>query len=822
MRGTLAYLEERMQVPSLIRLAIRALIRRPGYAITVVAVLGLGIGANTAIFSLVDAVLLRSLPYAEPESVVVVFADASARGQGARLATTPGDFFDWRAQTGTVFAGLAALRNVSPRITSLDTPVVPLTHAVTANYFQILRARPLLGRAFRDGEDAAGHDDVVMLSFALWQSKFGGDPSIVGRTIDLDSRPHLVVGVMGPDFYSPHMFNVQPDLWIPTAFERERDDRSTRDILVYGRLHSGVTVESAGAAARTVAARIAREHPDTDDRWSITLVPIRQHVVGAFTRVATIVLSAVGVVLLIVCANVASLALARGVERSGEIAVRTALGAGRARIVAELVTETLVLSLLGAAAGTFVAWFAIPALVHLIPTSAGVPFLHRAVVDSRVLGFELAIAIACALLSAVLPARQAVRLDIVAGLRATGRGGASASANRWRRLLVIAEVALAVLVVASAALLTRSLLALDRVPAGFQSGRIAKLRTSLRGDTFAAAAARVAHFEELQRRLDGVPSVQSASGVSFEPPTPEGQVAAVRLRLPGQSESLAATPSAVSRVVLPDYFETMGIPILDGRAITRADRADAARVVVISQTMANRYFSGVEPVGRSFGLDAPGARSLRIVGICGDVLTAGIDPTPQPVFYVPYAQSPLPAMTMVMRVHDGDAATPLRDAERLAWSLSPFTNVYAIETMEDRLAQLNWRARFTVSVLGGFAIVGLLLAAAGLYAVVSYTVTQRRGEIGLRMALGASANAILVEVIGAGLRTVAAGLVVGNAAALVLTRALNGMLYGVAPGDPATLALVSVSMLGVALCACVVPARAAARLDPLTALRIQG
>jgi len=807
-----------MSVVTAVRLAIRSLARRRAYSVVVILILGLGIGANTAIFAVVDAVLLRSLPYDRPESLAVVFADGSARGQGARIATTPADFIDWRAQASGSVESLAALRNVSPRITSLDTPVVPLTHAVTANYFDLLGSKPFAGRTFRPGEDTPGRDDVVVMSYGLWRTKFGGDRSVVGRTIDLDGRPHTVIGVMPPGFYSAHIFNVQPDLWIPQPFDIEREDRSTRDVLAYARMRPGQSVAAAQAALRTVAARVAREHSATEEGWSVSVVALREHVVGGFTRIAATALAAVGLVLLIACANVANLALARGAERTGEVAIRTALGASIGRIAGELLIESLVLAVMGGAAGALMAVFGIPALLHFIPASAGVPFLDRASVDLRVLLFVLAASVGCALLSALLPARQAGRVDVVDGLRGAGRGSPIASA-RWRRLLVAAEVALAIVVVAGAALMARTLVALDRFPAGFDVERIAKLRTSLRGDAFASQSARIAHFEELRRRLAGIPSVASVSGVSFEPPTPAVQIAAMRLRLPGQPENAAAPPSAAIRTVLPDYFETMGIPILTGRGITGADRADTVRVAVISASMAKRYFADVDPIGRAFSVDGSRGGPIQIIGVAGDVLTAGTDPAPQPAFYVPYAQGALPVMTIVMRVAKGDAAAPLREAERVAWSVSPYTNVYAVKTMEAWLQEQNWPTRFSTVVLGGFALLGAILAAAGLYAVVSYTVVQRRAEIGLRMALGASANAIVTGVTSDALRTVIAGVIAGDAAALGITRVLNGMLYGVAPGDPLTLAIVSVAMLAVALAACAAPAVAAARVDPQLALR---
>ena len=700
-----------MPVFAAARVAIRGLVRRPGYAAMVIAILGIGLGANTAIFGIVDAVLLRSLPYGQPESLVVVWADGSARGQAGHSATTPGDLSDWREQTDGVFSDLAAVRNMTARITSLDSQVVPLVHAVSANYFKLLDAKPLLGRVFEDGEDRPGRDGEVMMSYGLWQAKFGGDPSIVGRTIDLDARPFTVIGIMTQDFYSAHIFNVQPDLWIPYGFDRERDDRVTRDVIVYGRLRPGTSMTAAQAATRTIAARIATQHPDTNDRWSIALVPLREHVVGAFTRIAMLVLSAVGLVLVIVCANVTNLALARGVERTSDIAVRTALGASRVRIAIDVLVESLVLSAFGGLAGVLLARLAMPALVRMIPDNAGVPFLHRATIDARVLTFELAAILVCSSVAALLPIREAAPTDIVTGLRAGGRGSISRSSTRWRRTLVSAEVALAVVVIVCAALMARTLIRLDNVPNGFHPERIAKLRTSVRGDALSTPAGRVAHFDELKRRLEQLVDVDSVSGINYEPPNPAG-LAAARLRIPGRSDDRASVASAFSRVILPDYFATMGIPVLRGRGITAIDHADSARVVVISQLMAQRYFSGVDPIGRTFAFDTTPTRPLHIVGIVGDVMSTNGDPAPQPTFYVPYSQSPGAVMTMLMRVPRGEVSAPLQRAEKIAWSVSPFVNVYGIGTLSDWMDVLNWRPRFAATVLSGFALLALFLAAA--------------------------------------------------------------------------------------------------------------
>jgi putative ABC transport system permease protein len=519
------------------------------------------------------------------------------------------------------------------------------------------------------------------------------------------------------------------------------------------------------------------------------------------------------------CANVTNLALVRGAERAGEIAVRAALGASRGQITAELLLESAVLAAAGGAVGTLLAMLVLPVLIHLIPTGSGVPFLDRAVVDARVLAFAAAASVGSAVLVALLPSRQASRLDVIAGLRNTGRGTVHSAGGAWRHALVGSEVALAVIVVMAAALMWQTLISLDRTPAGFAVDRIAKLRTSLRGDAFATASARITHFDELQRQLQSVPGMAAVSGVSFEPPTQAGMISAVRLRLPGHSDDPASAPAAVSRAVLPDYFEAMSIPIVSGRALSRADRRDGARVAVISATMARRYFAGVDPIGRRFAVDVPGAQPLTIVGVAGDVLSAGLDPAPQPIFYLPYAQNAAPVMTMVMRVPQGDPTAALREAERIAWSISPATNVYAVGTMARDMADVNWRTRFAAAVMGGFASLSLLLAAAGLYVVVSYTVLQRRSEIGMRIALGASAGDIVSMVLMDGLHAVMIGLVIGSIAAVALTRMMAGLLYGVAPGDVPTLIGVSAGLLAVAVIACAEPAIRASRLDPQLALR---
>ncbi len=465
--------------------------------------------------------------------------------------------------------------------------------------------------------------------------------------------------------------------------------------------------------------------------------------------------------------------------------------------------------------------FGVSPLAQMIPPQALVPFLDKVAVDGRVLLFALALSVFSGALFGLAPARHATRLDLVQVLREGGRGGQRAAARRLRQALVVAEVALAVVIASGAGLLLRSLASLSQVEPGFDAARTLKFRMSLRGEEFQSPASRIAFFEELVRRLEAVPGVASASMVSFEPPPVVAGAAfgAVRLEIPGVPETPASAPSAVARAVMPGYFETLRIPILRGRGIGREDSASSRRVAVVSELMARRHFPDVDPIGRRFAVSGPRPQPMEIVGVVGDILTGGADPAPQPMFYVPHAQNPLAVMSAVMRVPEGDAMAPARAAERIAWSLSRSTNVYAMETLDRRIADLGWRTRFSAFMLSGFAALALGLGALGNYAVVSYTVQQQRGEIGLRLALGARAEDVLALVFRGSLRPVLAGLLLGWLASVAATRGFAGLLYGVAPGDPLTAGGVSLLLIAVAAAACLGPALRASRLDPQAALR---
>lgn len=801
-----------------VRLALRSLRRRPAFTAMAVLILALGIGANSAIFSVVNAVLLRSLPYGDVDSLVVVFADGTARAQNGRLPSTVGDFLDWR-ESARVFSAVTALRNESRRITTIESPIVPLVHAVAANYFDVLGVEPALGRTFHAEEDIPGKGDVVILSHALWQSVFGGDATIVGRPIGLDAKPHTVIGVMKPDFYSAHVFSVQPGLWVPAPFADERQDRTTRDVLVYARLAPSQTLGSAQAGMTAISERLANQYPETNDRWGVALIPLREHVIGPFSQTGGLLFAAVGPVLLLACANVANLTLARATERAREVAIRTALGASGPRVIAQFLTESVVLSLIGGGVAAALAAFTAEPLARLIPPQAGVPFLEGVSVDPTVLGFTLLISVACGVVFGLAPSQRIMRLDPTQTLREGGRGDLSAPARRMREMLVVCEVALAVVIVSAAGLMLRTYVGLMDVRPGFDVEHVLKLRTSLRGESFRSSPARIAHFDELKRRLEEVAGIERASAVSVDPPVQPGVFGAVRILLPGTPDDSAAPPSAISRVVMPDYFHVMGIPIIEGRPVTREDGELSRHVVVISQSMASRYFPNADPIGRRFAVYGPRSQQMEIVGIAGDIITAGTDPTPHPIFYTPYAQNPLLVMSVVMRVPAGNTSAPALEAERTAWALSRDTNVYAVETMAQRMRDLYWRTRLIALLLSAFAALAVLLGAAGIYAVISYSVFQRRGEIGLRLALGASRGDIAAMVLSNGLWPVVVGLAVGAIAAVAATRVLAGLLYGVAPGDPVTLSAVAILILVVANGACLGPAIRAMRVDPQTAMR---
>lgn len=795
---------------------LRLLRRSPGFAGLAVLVIALGIGPTTAIFSLFHAVLLRALPFREADRILVAWSDFSRTGGNPRAYSSYADFFDWRERSRS-FEAMTAYLNTNRTFTAFDRPITPLTNEVTANYFDVLGVQAFRGRTFAPGEDRPGAAEVAILSYGLWQSAFGGANSAIGSTVELDGRLTRVIGVLPPDIrVTNNGINAQPDLWIPNSFEKQRQDRGQRALVVFGRLRSGVTTAQASAEMAGIAAQIARENPADAGRPGVNIKPLRDDLTGDFRGTFGLLLAAVALTLLIACANVANLLLARSSARGREFALRAAIGASRWQILRQMIAESAVLAGAGGTLGVLIAKASIAPLLALVPRTSGLPFTESVEVSVPVLVFALALTAAATAIFGLAPARQAFAAGLAENLKAGGRSGVGGRrARRGRNLLIVGEVALTLVLLTSAGLMMQTSWRLSRVRWGFEAANLLHVRNSLRGEAYATPAARRNHFRAAAAKLAGLAGVESVSAVSFAPPlTPIGPV---RFSRTDRSDDPSRDMSALTLAVLPRFFETMRIPIIAGRGIGEEDTADSAHTAVISRGLAQRYFGDGEPVGRAIRIPGRGDGYWRIVGVAGDVRNAGLADEAPPTIYLPHAQWPAPVMSFVIRSR-GDAGALAPAAESAIWSLGRLMNVYNSATMEQRIAESNWQSRFTMILLSIFAGLALALAAAGMYAVISYLAAQRTREIGIRMALGAAPGDVLRIVVAEGVGAAAAGVALGGLATLAFGQALAAHLYGVAPADLVTFAAVAAVLLSVAAAASILPARRAARVDPLRAL----
>jgi predicted permease len=779
-----------------------------------VLTLALGIGANTAIFSVVRAVLLRGLPYPQPERLVVLQSVI----RGSPGAVSPPDFMDWRAQSRS-FSGLSAYFLSTTNLTGSGEPERLTQARVTANFFDVLGEPPALGRGFRAGEDDAGAPRVAVLSDGLWRRRFGADPTIVGRTILLDDFPTAVIGVASPTFRTP----TGVDLWLTTRFDARdlaASARGARWIDVIGRLAPGATVASATAEMNGIAARLARIDPRHDQDVTTRVLSLEENLVGNIRSPLLVLLGAVAFVLLIACVNVASLSLGRTSARETELAVRAALGAGRSRIARQILTESLVLAVGGGVVGVGLAVILTRALVALAP---GDLLLADAVrVDAVVLAFAVAATVLSGLTFGVVPAIQASRRDIQERLRAGGRGAASGLRGRLRRGLVITEVALAISLLAGSGLLIRSFGHLTAVDPGFRSAGVSMFSLSLSPVRYPDAARQSQFATTLLSRLERLPGVTS-TGISFSLPLTNsgfGLTFAVggRAEVNGPDE-----PRAQVRVATPDYFRTMGIPLLRGRNFSAEDRADAPRVLLISRAAAERYWPNEDPIGQTLetGWHNEGRRfGGTIVGIVGDVRQFSLAGRPEPEIYAPLAQWPLDELTVVMQ-STAPPSTVLAAARAVVRELDPGLPLYDVGPLDHLVRESFAARRLYALLLATFAASALVLAAIGIYGVIAYSVQQRRRELAIRVALGATRDRVIGMIMGEGLWLAAVGVAIGLVASSVLTRVLQGQLYGISRTDPATFVTVPVLLLVVAAVACVVPILRALRVDPVTAIRVQ-
>ena len=798
-----------------LRYAVRSLRRTPGFALAAVATLALGIGANTAVYSLVRGVLFRSLPFPAPERLVAVSETYPERGITAMVASPP-NFLDWKTQSRS-FAALGAYTTTDVALSEGAEPERLRATAVTSGFFEALSVAPAHGRLFAPGEFVSGRDRVAIVSDGVWRRRFGGDPALAGKSIRLDGESYLVAGIMPPGFRFPE---AGPDLWVPLAFGPDiGTQRGAHYLDVIGRLRPGVTRERASAEIGTIAAGLARQYHDTNDGHGAAVAPLREMLVRSVRPALLTLLGAIALVTLIACANVANLMLIRAAHRAPELALRTALGAGRARIARQLLTETLVIAAAGALAALALASAAVDAIVRWSPVD--IPRLSEVGVDGGVLAFTAFWTLAAVVLCGLAPiagvfARPPMAALKTAGADASGRPGPA----RLRRLLVVGELGLALLLLVGAGLLVRSLARLSAVDPGFAAERVLRFDLSLPSARYPDDASLAAFTRELLARLHALPGVQSVGATMGLPLTDFRYNSTFRVE--GRPVDPAHEPSAQVRVASRDYFPTIGLPLLAGRSFESQDAFGAPVAILASRSAAVKFFPNGDAIGRRLRFGArPGNIRLEgeIVGIVGDVHDQGLGEALTPEFYGSLEQSPVSAFTVVLRTGQasGDLAPAVR---RTVQGLDAELPLTQLETLGEVVQRSMARPRFTMSLLLAFAATALLLSAVGIYGVTAYAVSQRTRELGIRMALGADPASVRGLVLRDGLRLAGTGLTIGLLAAVGLTRLLRGLLFEISPTDLPTHAGVAVILLGVALVACWIPALRASRLDPQAALRM--
>ncbi|HEX8187723.1 MAG TPA: ABC transporter permease [Pyrinomonadaceae bacterium] len=800
-----------------VRYAARTLSKSPGFTLVAVLALALGIGANTAIFSVVKAVLLSPLPYPDSERLVWV----RESNPGAEIPDEPAsapNYNDWRTQAGS-FEALAAYNDAALTLTgeNAEPERVPAA-VVSANFFQALGVAPALGRGFTPEEETAGRNRVAVISHGLWRRRFGASPKALGQTLTIAGNPYTVVGVTPPDFKTP-VIEKQPQVWVPVVFNLAETARRSDYLSVIGRLKAGATAEQARAELSGVAARLAEQYPASNAGWGVTVAPLHEKVVGDVRSALWVLMGVVGFLLLISCANVANLLLARAAARRQEFAVRSALGARRGRIVRQFLTESVLLSLAGGALGLLLAAWGVELLVAL--SGGDIPRLDEAGLDARVLGFTFAVSLATGLFFGLLPALSASKADLAESLKEGGGRGPTAGrgSRRLRDSLVVAEIAVAVVMLAGAGLMIRSFLRIQAVDPGFRPENILTLDLALPRAKYKENSQVTAFYDQLTARAAALPGVERAALVDALPLNGGSILSFViegRPELPPEK-----VQDAEFIEVSPDFFDVMGIRLVRGERFTERDREGAPVAALVSETMARRYWPGEDPVGKRVNLGNP-ERSpwMTVVGVVSDVRRGGLDKEPYPQLYAPVAQLPTRGVTLVART-SGDPLAVVPAVRRELAALDRDLPLYNVRTMEQVLSDSISRRRFQMLLLAAFAGVGLLLAAVGIYGVISYSVAQRRHELGVRMALGARAADILKLVVGQGLGLTLAGVGLGLLGAFALTRVMSSLLYGVSATDPLTFACVSLALLGVALLACLVPARRATKVDPMIALRYE-
>ncbi|HMX28385.1 MAG TPA: ABC transporter permease, partial [Blastocatellia bacterium] len=792
-----------------LRYGVRMLLKKPGFTLIAIVTLALGIGANTAIFSVVNAVLLRPLPYAEPERLVSLW-ETSRKNPAANSSVSYPNFYDWRAQSQS-FERMASYYTGSATLTGAATPVNLRLAVVSAELFPLLGAKTQLGRVFLPEENKAGNSAgrVVILSHRLWQRQFSADPAVVGRSITLSGKPFNVVGVMPAGFQYP--IEAQPtELWITSAIDGEKADpkdqsndeqRGAHYLQVIGRLKPGVKLEQAQAELSVIAANLEKQYPDTNTRAGARVIPYHADLVADYRGALWIILGAVGCVLLIACANVANLLLARATARYKEIAVRSALGASRRRIIRQLLTESLTLSLTGGLLGLLLAWWGTEMLVKLIPED--LPRLSEINLDRWVFVFTLLVSAATGIIFGLAPALQASKVELTEAMKEGGRASGAGGRSRMRNALVVAEIAIAIVVLVGAGLLLQSFRKLQQVDLGYDTRNVLTATVEIADTQYPKKEQVAEFFKTLLEKVKALPGVESASGIT---PLPlSGDTFSITFEVEGRNIPKGEQPSAHFRVIREDYFPTMKTPLLAGRDFTANDTTKSTPVIIVNEAFAQKHFPGENPLGKHLkpGISLGEEKKwYEIVGIVRNVKhrqSLGHDYEPE--YFMPHSQMAFSSLNLVVRTKN-DPRTLAGAIQREVSSLDKDVPIYHVKTLEQYLGAAVSQPKFNALLLSLFAGLALALTAIGLYGVMAYSVAQRTQEIGVRIALGAGTGDVLKMVLRHGLTLTAIGLAVGLSAAFALTRLLSAMLYGVTATDPLTFAVIALLLTGVALPAC--------------------
>lgn len=801
-----------------LRYALRMLLKNPGFTIVAVVALALGIGANTAIFSVVNTVLLRPLPYRDPERLVMVWEEDSKRGFPQETPAV-GNYVEWRDQN-QVFESMAAIADQSFNLTGVGDPERLEGRSVSANLFPMLGIEPQIGRVFSAADDQPGAQPVVMLSYGLWQRRFGGDASIVGKPLTLNGESYTVVGVMPARFQFPTR---DDQAWVPIAFTPEQTANRNRHYLqVIAKLKPGVTLQQAQTEMSAIATRLQQQYPESNADLGSVVISLHEHLVGDIKPALLILLGAVGLVLLIACANVANLLLARAAVRQKEIAVRVALGARRLRLVRQFLTESLLLSTVGGIVGLLIAYAGLLFLRSFIPED--ISQAREIALDLKVLGFTLFVSVTTGIVFGLAPAIQAVRFNQSETLKEGGRDAATGgSGKRLRSVLVVAEVAISLVLLIGAGLLINSFLRLRNVDPGFRADNLLTMTIVVAESKYTELEQLSAFYTDLIQRVQSLPGVRSAAVTTNLPLYRQGNTSSIYIEgrpdPPPQQE-----PVVVIRVVSPGYFDTMTIPLLSGRNINDQDSLTARNAsVVISETMARQHWPNEDPIGKRISLRQRRSEEdwIQVIGVVKDVRQFELTAEPRPQMYLSYRQAPFFIPRDLVVKTDVEPASLAASVRKAVWEIGKDQPVSDIRTMDEILGESIARQRFSMLLLAIFAGVAMVLAGVGIYGVMSYSVAQRTHEIGIRMALGAQTGAVLKLAVGYGMKLVITGIVMGLVAAFALTRLMSTLLFDVTPTDPTTFTLISLLLVAVAAIASYIPARRATKVDPIVALRYE-